>query len=215
VDNWTWEDYLRYDVRVLSDCHAIFTLPDWHESPGANLEMIVAQSLGIEWLNPDGKIPSAAALLSRGILIEAATVADFVGSEPVIENASGEVRKVSSTGGEKGVKPERFDLLPWDALMEVARVYAFGAQKYDDHNWRKGYPWGSSIAAAFRHMGAYAMGEDRDPESGLLHPAHAIFHMLGLIAWALDPEDRYAQFDDRVSVALPAIYAALEGNSLD
>jgi hypothetical protein len=51
---------------------------------------------------------------------------------------SGEVRVVDPiTGGMKGSKPERFDLLPWPALEEVARVYAFGATKYDDHNWHK------------------------------------------------------------------------------
>lgn len=44
---------------------------------------------------------------------------------------STEVRVVDpKTGGEKGQKPERYDLIPWLAMDEVARVYAFGAKKY-------------------------------------------------------------------------------------
>jgi hypothetical protein len=50
-----------------------------------------------------------------------------------------EVRTTSATGGEKGVKPEAWALLPSEALEEIARVYAFGAEKYAAHNWRKGY----------------------------------------------------------------------------
>jgi hypothetical protein len=87
------------------------------------------------------------------------------------------------TGGQKGSKPERFDLLPWPALEEVARVYAFGAQKYADHNWHKGYKWGLSLASLFRHVVSWAKGEDRDPESGLHHLAHAVFHCLTLVTF--------------------------------
>lgn len=105
---------------------------------------------------------------------------------------------VSANGGEKQVKAEAYNLIPWDAMDAVARVYGFGASKYADHNWRKGYDWSLSIASAFRHMGAYAMGEDYDPESGELHPAHAVFHMLALLAWHGD--ERFAQFDNRYKV---------------
>jgi hypothetical protein len=107
---------------------------------------------------------------------------------------SEEVRVVNEqTGGEKGRKPERYGLLPWDAMDEVARVYAHGASKYADHNWRKGFDWSLSIDAAFRHMAAFAAGEDNDPESGFRHPAHAVFHMLALITFAAE----HPELDDR------------------
>src|SRR5690242_5680247 len=93
---------------------------------------------------------------------------------------SEEVRTVSRTGGEKGVKPERYDLIPKIATDLAARVYAFGAHKYADHNWRKGYEWSKSYAAAMRHLTAWWDGEDVDPESGLSHLGHAMFHLNSL-----------------------------------
>jgi hypothetical protein len=87
------------------------------------------------------------------------------------------------TGGQKGQKPERFDLVPWDAMEEVARVYHFGATKYEDDNWLKGYRWRLSLGALFRHAARIMCGEDRDPESGLLHAAHICWHGLTLITF--------------------------------
>lgn len=107
-----------------------------------------------------------------------------------------EVRTTSSTGGEKGVKPEAYALIPWGAMDEIARVYEFGARKYAEHNWRKGYEWGKSFSALCRHIFAFWKGEDRDPESNLSHLAHAGFHILSLLTFWLDP-DRYGEHDDR------------------
>lgn len=45
VDGWEWEDYLRYDLKRLVECDAIWTLPGWHRSPGAQLEVQVATAL--------------------------------------------------------------------------------------------------------------------------------------------------------------------------
>lgn len=105
----------------------------------------------------------------------------------------GEIRTVSSTGGEKGVKPERHDLVPTEALAEVARVYGHGAAKYAAHNWRRGYEWSKSYAAAQRHLQAFWSGEDRDPELGTLHLGNAIFHLMALIVFIED----HPEFDDR------------------
>lgn len=52
IDGWEWEDYLRYDLRALSHCDAIYTLPGWQESRGARLEVHVATELGMIWLVP-------------------------------------------------------------------------------------------------------------------------------------------------------------------
>lgn len=85
-----------------------------------------------------------------------------------------------NTGGMKNQKPEQMSLVPVEALEELARVYEFGARKYDRDNWRKGYAWHLSYDAAQRHMMKFWSGEDRDPDSGLLHVAHAMFHMAAL-----------------------------------
>jgi hypothetical protein len=98
-----------------------------------------------------------------------------------------------ATGGQKGQKAEQLSLLPVPALQAVARVYSFGAAKYDRHNWRRGYDWHLSYDAAQRHLMAFWSGEDTDPESGESHLAHVVFHCLTLITYA----DEYPQGDDR------------------
>jgi hypothetical protein len=89
------------------------------------------------------------------------------------------------TGGQKGTKPERYDLIPVDALAEFARVYGFGATKYEDHNYLKGYKWSLSIAALHRHIAAWVNGESDDDESGHSHLMHAAWHCFALYMFEL------------------------------
>ena len=109
---------------------------------------------------------------------------------------AGEVRTTSSTGGMKGVKPERFSLLPVEALNSVARLYAFGAIKYAAHNWRKGYEWTKSYDSLMRHATQSLNGEDYDEETGEPHLAGVVFHAFTLMCYLFDYE-RYGKFDDR------------------
>jgi hypothetical protein len=103
-----------------------------------------------------------------------------------MNHSRGEVRVVDKkSGGQKGMKVAAYDLIPWDALEEVAKVYGWGATKYDDRNWERGYKWGLSYAAMMRHMAAFWRGEDYDPESGLRHVAHAVWHGLTLLSFAM------------------------------
>lgn len=97
------------------------------------------------------------------------------------------------TGGQKGAKPERFSMLPPKALGTVARVYGYGAEKYERDNWRKGYAWSLSYDALHRHLAAFWSGEDIDPESGLPHLAHAAFHVLTLLTFS----EEFPEGDDR------------------
>ena len=104
-----------------------------------------------------------------------------------------ETRTVSSTGGEKGTKPERFDLLPVGAIEAVARHYAVGAEKYAAHNWRRGYEWSKSYAALQRHASAFWKGEDIDEETGSPHMAAVAFHAFTLLTFMTE----HPGFDDR------------------
>lgn len=104
-----------------------------------------------------------------------------------------EVRTTSSTGGEKGTKPERYDLIPVEALASVARLYGEGAKKYAEHNWRRGYEWSKSYAALQRHASEFWKGVDIDPETGEPHMAAVIFHALALITFT----EEHPNFDDR------------------
>jgi len=44
-DSLQWIDYMRADIKALVDCDAILMLPDWVESDGAKLELLIAQGL--------------------------------------------------------------------------------------------------------------------------------------------------------------------------
>ncbi len=117
----------------------------------------------------------------------------------------GETRVTNAkTGGEKNTKPQRFDLIPWAAVSEIAEVYGMGAKKYSDHNWRKGYDWGLSFAALHRHLALWAEGEDIDEESGLNHLAHVGWHVLTLLTFTREHSD----LDDRYSTTKKVTDAA-------
>jgi hypothetical protein len=89
------------------------------------------------------------------------------------------------TGGAKGSKLARFDLLPYDALTLVAEHYGKGATKYEDRNWEKGYDWGLSMAALQRHLAAFWSGEDVDEETGSFHLQAVVFHALALLTFQI------------------------------
>lgn len=112
-----------------------------------------------------------------------------------------ERRVTSSTGGQKGQKSARFDLIDSDFLWQLAEVCGMGAEKYDDENWRKGYPWGLSYGALQRHLHQFLQGEDVDAESGRSHLAHAAWHCMVLLAFSRDRQ--YASFDTRVKRHAP------------
>lgn len=102
----------------------------------------------------------------------------------IIESSAREVRvKDPATGAEKGSKPERYDLIPSWAMDEVARVYGEGAKKYAERNWEKGYAHGLSIAALERHISLFKQRQNLDPDDGLHHLAHAVFHCLTLMTY--------------------------------
>lgn len=75
---------------------------------------------------------------------------------------SKETRVTSSTGGQKGSKIERYDLIPTGPLRALAVHFGKGARKYDDGQWRKGYPWSLTTSALMRHLEAWREGLDFD-----------------------------------------------------
>lgn len=88
------------------------------------------------------------------------------------------------------------NLLSTEALNQTAAVLKFGADKYHAHNWRDGFVWSRPLAAAMRHIMAFNDGEDRDPESGLSHLAHAAC----CIMFLLEFEKTHPELDDRYKV---------------
>lgn len=45
-----WEEFIRWDIRVLIDCEAIVLMDGWHKSRGARLEHHIADALGLKVL---------------------------------------------------------------------------------------------------------------------------------------------------------------------
>jgi len=73
-----------------------------------------------------------------------------------------EERTTSSTGGQKGVKLARFDLIPVGSLTFLAEHFGKGARKYAEHQWRDGYEWSKSYSAMVRHQNLFWAGFDYD-----------------------------------------------------
>ncbi len=90
-----------------------------------------------------------------------------------------------STGGEKGSKLQRYDLIPPEALEALSEVYGRGALKYADRNWEKGYAWGLSYAALMRHLEAWRKGQSVDPETGAYHLMQVAWHAIALFTFEL------------------------------
>ena len=79
------------------------------------------------------------------------------------------------------------------AHTELARVLTFGASKYDRENWRKGMQWSRCISSLERHIAAFKMGQDVDPETGINHMAHAMCNAMFLVWYS----EHRKEFDDR------------------
>lgn len=86
----------------------------------------------------------------------------------------------------------RFDLLPLGPITEVVEVFTFGATKYAPRNYL-GLHWSRIFAALVRHAFAWYRGEDKDPETGKSHLAHAACCVLML----MESQSFNAGTDDR------------------
>lgn len=136
---------------------------------------------------------------ARTVTLSDSVLADAGGrleqdAQAALDLLDGEVRtRNETTGGEKGAKPEAYNLLPWDELDEVARLYHRGAQKYEPDNWKRGYDWSLSFSSLIRHVTAFWRGESLDSETKCHHLASVAFHALTLMYF----EKHHPELDDR------------------
>lgn len=49
-EDWTYEQYMKCDLKHLLECEWIYFLPNWGTSRGARIERIVAEAVGIKGL---------------------------------------------------------------------------------------------------------------------------------------------------------------------
>lgn len=58
IEDGTWEDYMKRDLKLLMDCDYIYMLNGWEKSKGARMEIYIATELGIKilLLDENGKV---------------------------------------------------------------------------------------------------------------------------------------------------------------
>lgn len=117
--------------------------------------------------------------------------------KPLIQTANPEEVTVvdKETGGMKGSKLARFDMIPPDVLWELAEHYGKGEAKYPSDetglpNWQRGYDWRLSSAALQRHLFSFLAGEDIDPETGSSHLIAVLWHAMALRWFQLHEKGR-------------------------
>lgn len=185
-DDCTPDEYASFlardiDVMAREKVKGVVVLEGWEQSGGAKTEVAFARALGLPVMRYPGLEPVA----------EPGATANGSGT--------GEVRVVDPvTGGAKGQKLARFDLIPPDALKAIAEHFGRGARKYADRNWERGYDWSLTFGALNRHLWAFWHGEDMDPDSDEAQPhlAAVAWHAMVLLAFYL----RGAGNDDRPRV---------------
>lgn len=97
------------------------------------------------------------------------------------------------SGARANANKTRMDLVPLHLLASCADVFEYGAHKYATWNWAKGMPWSVPYGCMLRHLSAWYMGEDIDPESGKSHLGHVMANLLMLEHYT----KAYKQGDDR------------------
>lgn len=104
---------------------------------------------------------------------------------------------------EKPIKADdnkpNWSLLPFDALEDIVKVLEFGAKKYGVDNWKtgSGFSYKRLFSSLMRHLISFMSGEDKDPESGFSHLAHAGCNIIFLLYYTKN-KTRYNN-DDRQS----------------
>lgn len=79
-----------------------------------------------------------------------------------------------------------YSRIPFDALEEVAKVLAFGAEKYGERDWEKGVLFSERFSSMLRHQKLFFQdGKIYDIESGLRHTAHIACNALIILACEL------------------------------
>lgn len=189
AQGFSFQGALAWDFTKIMEADCVIALPGWEKSTGVHWEMTVAHAVGKPVFSYPDLTPVDLPFVvtnptACGVLFDQDVPVIQMPTREELDDLvpSGQETRVvdPSTGGEKGSKLARFDLLPWDVLNEIAEHYGKGSRKYEDRNWQKGYAWSLSIAALGRHLSAWLAGEDTDPETGTSHIIAVAWHAMAL-----------------------------------
>ena len=186
-DWFTLETAMQRDLHEIThpETEAIILLPGWVESEGSLKEVTTAMACGrqVYFYEPEGVFEDGAMNPDKRLVAVSGAIVEFVIAEA--QKVKAEINAemfVSETGGKKGQKLLRPDLIPAEAIKEVALCYGIGAQNpaYGENNWLLGYPYSKSLAALERHLLEWKLGNEDDDE-GFKHLAAVVFHACTLI----------------------------------
>jgi hypothetical protein len=183
-------EIMARDIDALDHCDAIYIITDGIEhSKGAAIEMAHAAKRGLTLLRDTMDDDELRLCALWGDVVDTVDKWHTIGHAQQVPTLSpvtaAEVRYTDpATGGQKGEKLARYDLVPPDIHHELAEHYGKGAVKYGERNMEKGYPWSKTYAACHRHLNAFWRGEDVDAETGSLHLIAAAWHCFTM-AWFL------------------------------
>lgn len=76
---------------------------------------------------------------------------------------------MSSKGTKHDTGKAPLHMIPEEAIIGMAEAFAYGAEKYERFNYKKGLEFTRLTDSLRRHTLAFLMGEDVDPESGIPH----------------------------------------------
>lgn len=90
--------------------------------------------------------------------------------------------KIEKVGLKEDKGKPRVELIPPKAIIELAKVLTYGANKYKPNSWQN-VTQGKDVhyASALRHLLAWKDGEALDKESGLPHLSHAFSNIMFLM----------------------------------
>lgn len=97
-------------------------------------------------------------------------------------------KKFDGCGDDKNPMKLRWDLLPFESVEEIVKIYTHGAEKYGDNQWQGVEP-DRYVSALMRHLVAWRKGEKIDPDSKLPHLAHVGWNVLALIWFELQEQE--------------------------
>lgn len=72
----------------------------------------------------------------------------------------------------------RYDLIPETSLLRLAELMARGAEKYGEHNWKKGIPTDRYYESAYRHLISWRLNAEGDNED---HLAAVVFNIFAIM----------------------------------
>lgn len=91
------------------------------------------------------------------------------------------------------------DMIPYEALEQIALALKFGAEKYGTYNFTEGLKYSRMLGPAERHLKKRNWVSKNDEESGLNHLAHVGANIVMLLWHELkrpDLDDTYVKYKE-------------------